>query len=205
MSAVSSALAKSLPTMIETAVSKQVNGLDAKIQKQLKDVKPAAAAPKPPDAGNAAAELERIFKEREDEMNERMQKLENERAAERAESQRKEQEAEIKSALADFQWKEAEGKNIAFDYYNGKVKRSEDGGLTINDIPAARYIKEHGGKYFKNYHVPRDVGGSGAGGSKNGGAGSPDIMSRVSNPKMTRSEARTVQAELAELFKQAMS
>lgn len=153
-------------------VTKQINGLDAKYQKQLKKQEPT-----PP---NQQLTAEQLFEQKQREYEERIANIEREREQEKAASQQRELDAEIKSALADFPWQTdskgaSEGKDVAFTFYRSQAKRDDEGRLLIGDMPLAAYIKEHAARAFKAYHAPRNVGGAGATAGRGTVAGGLDM------------------------------
>jgi hypothetical protein len=188
------ALSKQLPGLIESVVSRQVNGLAANVEKRFKAIEP-KKEPASNNAGNA--ELDRLYQEKEREWSERLRKLEEERETEKRESLKREGDSEVKSTLSDFPWKDSAGKDIAFDYYRPKMQRAEDGTWTINGAAAPKFIKEHAARHFKGYHVARDLGGAGASGGRGPGA-SGNPLDKLNNPRLSKQETAEVQNYLAE-------
>jgi hypothetical protein len=182
-----------LAGLIEPAVSKQVNGLAANVEKRFKALEPKREPA--PNAGNA--ELDRLYQEKEQEWNDRLRKLEEERETEKRESLKREGDSEVKSTLSDFPWKDTEGKNIAFDYYRPKMDRADDGTWTINGAAATKFIKEHAARHFKGYHVAREQGGAGASAGRGPGA-SGNPLDKLNNPRLSKQETAEVQNYLAE-------
>ena len=161
-----------LLTSLKGDLTKQVNALDKKL-KQSTQQAPAAKEKQPAEGKKKQTPFEDDEKE---ELRNRLEQLETERQTERATSLNKERDADIKAALSEFPWKEADDRGIAFDYYRAKAERDEDGNLMIDGVELGEYIKKHVPKRFKGMLAAREVGGSGnSNNNKSGKAGALDL------------------------------
>lgn len=196
LDAIIAGLSTRLPELIKPLISTELNGLDARLSKELKKLKEGQAPPPPPKGdGQQPAPSDPFKGEREKELLERLETIEKERKSERTASQEKETDAEVKSAIADFQWAtEGEGKQIAYDWYRAKATRDDNGNLVIAGMPLAQYVKEHAPRSFKNFFASRDIGGSGSPGRQSASSGKVS-MDKI-KPGMSKEDESAVAAEL---------
>jgi hypothetical protein len=192
--AVAATLAK-LPEMIESVVTKQVNGMDKKWDQRFKKLTPGDGA-----ADDKKGKPDPFKEDREQELQQQLDQLKLEQAERDRKSQAAERDAEIRTALSEFPWKSAEDRTMAFEYYQAKAKRDEDGTLIINDAPLDKFIKNHAAKQFKAFFQPRDLGGSGnSGGAQQGGSKGGVTLEGI-RPGMTPEEDAKTRATLVELI-----
>lgn len=121
----------------------------------------------------------------------RIQALEEENTRTRKAAEEKEMDAEVKSALSSFQFNDG-GKDVAYDFYRGKIKRSEEGELVIGEMSAAKYISEHVPRSLAGLLAPKQVGGSGAKASSGKGGADLDKI----KPGMSKEDAAEIAAAI---------
>lgn len=185
-----------LLTSLKGDLTKQVNALDKKLKQSTSSAPGNSSIAKPP-----AKKPTQFEDEEKEELRKRLEQVESDRQTERETSLKKERDAEIKAALSEFPWKEADDRNVVFDYYKSKAERDEDGNLVIDGIELGDYIKKHVPKRFKGMLAPRDLGGSGNSGSgKAKSAGGVDL--KDINPQYLSDPANhaKVQETLATLY-----
>jgi len=189
-----------LKTLFGDLLKTELNTYDAKVEKRFKALTPPPTDPtkgNPPAGGEKKKADDPFASDREKELTTRLENIEKERATEKANAQKAELVAEVKSALSEFTWGDG-GKEIALQHYLSQATRNEAGELVIGEMPLARYIKEHVPRSpFKSLLAPRQVGGAGADKGGGGGAGTlqlEDIKPGMSKEKMA--EAGTLLSKL---------
>lgn len=188
---------EAITALMNTSINNAVNGAVAKIEKRLEKVeKPVVATPTTPvkpAEGTPPTESEKLAKQEVTELTTRLATLEEERKAEKQESQKRELAAEVKTALSDFTWDPTQGgKDIAFDYFKGKATRAEDGSIMIGDVSLQKYVKEQVPRQFKGMLAARQVGGAGAEKGAGGGSGKPSDLNEIGIGMSKETEARVL-------------
>ena len=100
-----------------------------------------------------------------------------ERDAAKAQTEKAERKSAVSSALGDFNWASNKSRDLVFEHYFGKVKRSESGDLVIEDedgeaMPFKDFIREDIPMEFDFALAPKNTGGSGVQKGKSGNRGS---------------------------------
>lgn len=198
---------------ITQLLDSRVNGLATRFEKRFEKIE------KPPAAGGAdgkgkegdgkgtggeqLTESQKIAARESEELRTRVNTLEEERKAERAETTRQRLDADVKTALADFTWdKETDGKEVALDFYKGKAKQDDTGVWMIGDVPMAKYIKDDVARRFKGMLAARAVGGAGA--DKNaGGSGGKKVDLADIRPGMSKDTESAAVSEIKSALAQA--
>jgi hypothetical protein len=194
-----SALKALLPDLLKPIVSEQVNGLDAKWDKRFKKITVQDGSAGGDGNGGTKTKTDPFKEDREQELEARLAQMEADRKTERDQSLNRERDAEIRNALSEFPWKSAEDRQVAFDYYQSKAGRDEDGNLVITGTALDKFIKGHAAKQFKAYFQPRDINGSGNAGANSRG-GSKGATLDMIKPNMTAEEDANVRNTLSELY-----
>ena len=180
-------------------VTKQVNAIDKKLKTQGGQ-QGGGQKPAPQPQKKAAPQFEDPEKE---ELRQRLETQEKERATERQQMLNRERDSEIKSALAEFPWKDKDDRDVAFDYYRSKAERDEDGNLVIGDVELGSFIKKHAPARFRGMFAPRDVGGSGNSAGKSKPSGALDL-SEI-KPGMSPETDAKARETISALFQAARS
>lgn len=206
-------------TTLKDGFTTQINGLGARFEKRLKDLETKAAGTgtgtgtgsgqgggqgqgQGTGTGTGSTALD-LANQQLREQKDQIDLINNERKAEREQSQRVALESEIRNSLSDFTWDPTQGgRDVALDYFKGKATRTEDGQVVIGDVPIAKFIKEQVPRMFKGMLATRQVGGSGAehGSRNNGGKAAVDL--KDIKVGMTADEEKRVRAALADQLKE---
>lgn len=84
------------------------------------------------------------------------------------EAERRAEETErfstIRSHLAELPWRQdsEKGKDVAFEYVKARAKRSDDGSIVIDDLPAKQWVETNGPDLFGGFFQPKPAQGAGA-------------------------------------------
>lgn len=148
------------------------------------------------------AQLENERKERK-RLQDSIEELKRTNAERERIAEEKERRADINAAMSKFSFASDSTREMAFDYFSGKVKRSEDGALIAagksGDVPFDHFIKEYL-EANPNLLAPKP-GGSGAQG---GGPARPGTVdSATIRPGMTPEERKKAAAAVAAFYQRA--
>lgn len=194
---------------ITALLNTTINGAIAKVERRIEKIeKPVVTPPVVVQGGGQqqqtttpATESEKLAQTKLDEALARLATVEEERKTEKTETQNRELAAEVKTALSEFTWDPTQGgKDIAFDYFKGRAKRTDDGRIMIGDVELNKYVKEQVPRIFKGMLAARQVGGAGADRSTGGQGGKKPVDLSDIKPGMTKeTEAAAVSSILAAL------
>ena len=102
-----------------------------------------------------------------------VESIKAERDAAKAQTEKAERRSAVSSALGDFNWASPKSRDLVFEHYFGKVKRSESGELVMEDedgeaLPFQDFIREDIPTQFDFALAPKNTGGSGVQKGKSG-------------------------------------
>lgn len=160
----------------------------------------AGSKKKPPTDEELKARQPDYFKQRlRVEFEERIKALETENVTAKQQAEEAVKLSQLDRALSDLPWASLESRDMARDFYAGKLKRNDEGDLVITDKatgldkPFEMLIKAEVSTKFENLLAPTGKGGSGL---MKGGGAKPGAIDIDANTDVTATPAQKAEASL---------
>lgn len=154
----------------------------------------AIAAGKKP-AENKDKEKDMFRRRRDEEMEDRLKVLEQDKLALKLETENAKLDSALDRVLTDFPWANLESRDLARDRYRPRLKRDDEGNILIEDQKFEAFIKAEIPTKFENLLSAKNKGGSGIQKGTGKGPTAADLVEEIgpnSTPEQKAAAARAV-------------